>query len=64
LAAKIERAVRRGTGDKVRGLKVDVFADRIVLDGRCGTYYCKQLAQHAAMPLVQQARLINMIEVW
>jgi hypothetical protein len=64
LAARIERAVRRGTNDKVRELRVEVVEEGIVLSGRCGTYYCKQLAQHAAMSLVQNEALINRIEVW
>ena len=66
LAARIERAVRRGTNDKVRELRVDVLAEGVVLRGRCGTYYSKQLAQHAALTLLKDESLplINRIEVW
>lgn len=64
LAARIERAIRRGTSDKVRELRVDVRWDGIYLVGRCGTYYCKQLAQTAALALVGKSQLHNRIEVW
>ena len=64
LAARIERAIRRGTSDKVRDLRVDVRWDGIHLMGRCGTYYCKQLAQTAALTLAGKSQLHNRIEVW
>jgi hypothetical protein len=64
LASRIERHVRRHTNDKVRELRVDVRVDAIVLMGRCGSFYTKQLAQHAAMTLADDARLLNQIEVW
>ena len=49
LAASIESAVRRETAGGVRNLHVEVGRGGIVLEGRCDSYYCKQLAQHAAM---------------
>ena len=49
MAASIERAVRRRTAGGVRNLRVEVNRGGIVLEGRCDSYYCKQLAQHAAM---------------
>lgn len=64
LAARIERAVRRGTSDKVRELKVEVLWDGIHLTGRCGTFYCKQLAQTAALTLSGKSQVYNRIEVW
>ena len=63
LAARIERAVRRGTNDKVRDLRVEIADEGILLQGRCGTYYCKQLAQHAAIALAKPEVVINQIEV-
>ena len=62
LAASIERAVRRGTSGGVRNLRVEVNRGGIVLEGRCDTYYCKQLAQHAAMA-VSHDPLSNEIRV-
>ncbi len=64
LAVKIERAIRRGTGDKVRSLRVDVLDNTILLSGRCATYYCKQLAQHATLEHLEGRSLSNKIEVW
>lgn len=64
LAARIERAVRRGTSDKVRELRVEIAWDGIHLTGRCGTFYCKQLAQEAALALTGKRQLYNCIEVW
>jgi hypothetical protein len=64
LAARIERAVRRGTSDKVRELRVEVRWDGIHLMGRCGSFYCKQLAQTAALALIGKNQLHNGIEVW
>jgi osmotically-inducible protein OsmY len=64
LAARIERAVRRGTSDKVRELRVEVRWDGVHLMGRCGTFYCKQLAQTAALAMTGKWQLHNRIEVW
>lgn len=63
LAASIERAVQQETGRGVRDLAVEVNRDGVLLRGRCTTYYCKQLAQHAAMGLPGGDRLTNSIEV-
>ncbi|MBI1902037.1 MAG: BON domain-containing protein [Planctomycetia bacterium] len=64
LATRIERAIRRKTNDKVRALRVEVSRDTVVLAGRCATFYCKQLAQQAAMTLVDGRELQDLIEVW
>ena len=63
LAASIERAVQRETGHGVRNLSVEVNQDGVLLRGRCATYYCKQLAQHAAMGMPGGSQLTNRIEV-
>ncbi len=62
LAASIERAVQQETGRRVRNLSVEVSEDGVLLRGYCATYHCKQLAQHAAMPMAGD-RLTNSIEV-
>ncbi len=64
LAARVERAIRRGTNDKVRNLSVHIADGTITLNGRCATYYCKQLAQTAAFPHLENRQLDNQIEVW
>ncbi len=63
LAARIERAVRHRTGDAVRSLLVQVSRQGVLLKGRCDTFYCKQLAQQAAMGFAGNERLTNAIEV-
>ena len=63
LAASIERAVQRETGHQIRDLAVEVNRDGVRLKGHCTTYYCKQLAQHAAMAVPGGDRLTNSIEV-
>ena len=64
LARKIEQAVRRGAGGRIHKLRVEIHRAKIVLHGFCSSFYAKQLAQHAAMPLVEQRKLENAVEVW
>ncbi|MBN2217452.1 MAG: BON domain-containing protein [Pirellulales bacterium] len=63
LAASIEQAVRRETSGGVRNLRVEIDDDGVRLEGHCETYYCKQLAQQAAMVISGDDRLTNQIEV-
>jgi hypothetical protein len=63
LAACIENEVHRTTGRAVRDLSVEIRPDGVFLRGHCQTYYCKQLAQHAAMRFPVACRLTNQIEV-
>jgi len=63
LAASIERAVQRQTSGGVRNLCVEINRQGVLLKGRCRTYYCKQLAQTAAMGVSAGDQLTNQIEV-
>jgi osmotically-inducible protein OsmY len=68
LAEAIEREIQERTGGKIHGLRVEVGAAGVRLQGRCSTFYCKQLAQHAAMNLAEKnlkgdGPLTNEIEV-
>ena len=63
LAASIERAVQEETGCGVRDLSVEVGSEGVRLTGHCASFYCKQLAQHAAMAVPGSDRLTNAIEV-
>jgi hypothetical protein len=71
-----DRAVRRGhlqttirtriesrLAGRVRNLVVRIFDDRVVLEGQCATYYTKQLAQHAALGILEDEHLENAIVV-
>jgi len=62
-AMRIKRAVRRNAGGGVRQLDVAVDDHFVRLHGRCASFYCKQLAQQAAMRLAGTARVVNDIEV-
>ena len=69
LAKRIHTAIREATCGGVRKLEVRAEAHDIVLAGTCGTYYCKQLAQVAAMNLIEALMLDdlqvnNEITVW
>ncbi len=63
LADSIEKAVQRETGGGVANLSVVVDGDCVWLHGSCSSYYCKQLAQHAAMTVPAGLHLTNCIEV-
>ena len=70
LSARLERSIRRATGDRVRELHVELCEERIAVFGRCATYYCKQQVQQAAMALIKEEPVLcklnleNQIEVW
>ena len=63
LAASIEKAVQQETAGGVANLAVVVRGDRVWLHGSCCSFYCKQLAQHAAMAVPAGLHLTNCIEV-
>ena len=63
LVASIEHAVQHETNGGVQDLVVEMDGAGVVLTGRCGSFYCKQLAQHAAMAIPGGNQLTNSIEV-
>ena len=48
---------------RVRNLLVRSFDNLVILEGQCATYYSKQLAQHAAMGVLEDEHLENAIVV-
>lgn len=48
---------------RVRNLRVRVDGEAVVLEGQCSTYYTKQLAQHAALGILEDEQLENSIMV-
>jgi osmotically-inducible protein OsmY len=62
-ASRIRRAIRRETRGGVSQLKVEIDSRGIRLRGQCGSFYCKQLAQQAAMRLSGEAPVDNQVEV-
>ncbi|HWA99064.1 MAG TPA: hypothetical protein VG713_11255 [Pirellulales bacterium] len=63
LASSIERSVQQRTGYKIRDLRVEIDTEGVRLQGRCGSFYSKQLAQQAAMDMARDVALTNEIEV-
>ncbi len=63
LAVAIRQRIESRLGGRVRELGVRVTGNRIVLEGRCATYYTKQLAQHAALGVLEDELLENNIAV-
>ena len=60
---RIEKVVRLRTGGMIRGLRVEVGENRVVLTGRTSSFYNKQLATHAALGALGGQTLSNLIEV-
>lgn len=63
LAEQIELAVQSKTGGRVRGLRVHIVDGCVIISGRTSTYYNKQLVTHAAMEAVDDALVMNEVEV-
>ncbi len=63
LEHRIRDRIQKRLGSRIRDLSVDVSDKTIVLQGRCSTYYSKQLAQHAALGVIEDEQLENAIEV-
>lgn len=64
LAVAIRQRIEVRVSGRIRDLEVRVDEDdTILLSGSCSTYYSKQLAQHAAMGVIEDEHLENNIEV-
>jgi hypothetical protein len=59
----LEARVRSQLRGRIRDLRLVVTDKGIVLQGSAGTYYAKQLAQHAVMGAAGLPILANEIEV-
>lgn len=63
LEAAIEERIRSRLQGRVRNLRVEVRDEIVMLQGQCATFYTKQLAQHAAMGVLEDEHLENAIVV-
>jgi osmotically-inducible protein OsmY len=63
LEIAIQQRIESRLQGRVRNLKVRAYADLVILEGQCSTYYTKQLAQHAAMGVLEDEQLENAIVV-
>jgi len=59
----IEQRIESRVRGRVRNLRVRVFEGIVILQGQCATYYTKQLAQHAALGVLEDEHLENAILV-
>ncbi len=55
VAERVEQTVLARTGGRIRGLRVQLTGDQLVITGRTSTYYSKQLATHAAIDAAETA---------
>jgi hypothetical protein len=63
LEIAIRKRIETRLCGRVRNLNVRVLADLVILEGQCATYYTKQIAQHAAMAILEDEQLDNAIVV-
>jgi hypothetical protein len=61
---RLEALMQRRLGNRIRGLRIQLQPEGVILQGRTATYHAKQLAQHAAMELGNVPILANDIEVY
>jgi hypothetical protein len=59
----IRKRIESRLAGRVRNLSVRMEGEAVVLEGRCATYYTKQLAQHAALGVLEDEQLENAIVV-
>jgi hypothetical protein len=63
LRTMIRKRIESRLAGRVRNLAVRVLGDTVVLEGQCATFYTKQLAQHAALGILEDEHLDNAIVV-
>lgn len=63
LATRVRRGILRLAAGRIRELSVEVHGNTIQIRGRCSSFYCKQLAQHAAMELATGQQVDNQLHV-
>jgi hypothetical protein len=63
LEIAIRKRIETRLPGRVRNLLVRVSEDSVVLEGQCATFYTKQIAQHAAMGVLDDEHLENAIVV-
>lgn len=63
LESAIRQRIEQRLHGRVRNLVVQVTGTLVTLEGQCSTFYSKQLAQHAAMGVLEEEHLENSIVV-
>jgi len=62
-ASSILSKIQARTHGQVRGLRVELADEQVVIEGQARTYYAKQLAQHGAMDFLIGHTIVNRIVV-
>ncbi len=62
-AIRLYRSILRIAPGRIRDLRVEVHGETVLLQGRCGSFYCKQVAQQTVMELARSKTVDNRIEV-
>lgn len=63
LEMNVRQRIESRLSGRVRNLRVRSAEGLVVLEGECTTFYTKQLAQHAAMGILEDEQLENAIVV-
>ncbi len=63
LAVAIRQRIESRLGGRIRDLAIRIRGNTVLLEGRCATFYTKQLAQHAALGVIEEEQLENAIVV-
>jgi hypothetical protein len=63
LAEVIRQRIETRLPGRIRNLAVRIEAETVMLEGQCATFYTKQLAQHAALGVLEDEHLENAIVV-
>lgn len=63
LRTELESRVLSRTSRRVRNLRIELHAERVVLSGQTTSYYVKQLAQHGIREILPYVSLENTIAV-
>ena len=62
-STRLAQALRQSPIPALRKLSVEESATDVVITGRVSTYYLKQLAQEAVIPLLDHRQLRNQVTV-
>ena len=62
-SSSLERALRHNSIPALRVLDIEENEEKVILSGSVTSYYLKQLAQEAVLPLIGGRRLLNRVVV-
>ncbi len=63
VVSRAAQALNQSPHPALRQLRIEETESRIVLSGRVSSYYLKQMAQEAVMPVLGSRELVNRVTV-